>query len=67
MLRQAAENLRVITEKHKNGQAVLGDVLDARIAWLKAKHLRSQAALAGEAARLTYLHNQGLSWQPTSP
>ncbi len=67
MLQQAAESRRVIGDKHKNGQAVLSDVLDADIALLRAELLRTQARLARESARITFLHKQGLSWQPPMP
>jgi outer membrane protein len=67
LLAQAAENLRVTTDKNRNGLAITSDVLDARIAFLTATLANVRAGYDCEIARLTFLRRQGLSWQSTAP
>jgi outer membrane protein TolC len=62
MLDSAAENLRVMAEKNKNGLATNTDVLDARIQHLKAKLTFTKTEIDDEIARIGFLHARGESW-----
>jgi outer membrane protein len=66
MSAQADENMRVVLDKNAKGLAVASDVLDARLASLRAKLILTQARYGREAARLGWLFKQGLSWPTTS-
>jgi outer membrane protein TolC len=67
LLAQAEENYRVTMDKNRQGLAVTSDVLDARLAFLKAKLVQMQAGYDCEIARLAFLRRQGLSWQSSTP